>query len=105
MNKNLGFYQVAVVAINKVGGPKKFIGLISGVIVLIYGVGAATGPKLIEFFKRVVKAFKGKTCGSDPGLRSWGELQGRSAYFLCSIRRYHKKGNSADERVYPGESL
>ena len=32
-------------------------------------------------------------------------LQGRSAYFLCSIRRYHKKGNSADERVYPGESL
>ena len=33
------------------------------------------------------------------------ELQGRSAYFLCSIRRYHKKGNSADERVYPGESL
>ena len=61
MSNNLGFYQVAVVAINKVGGPKKFIGLISGVIVLIYGVGAATGPKLIEFFKRVVKAFKGKT--------------------------------------------
>ena len=61
MNKNLGFYQVAVVAINKVGGPKKFIGLISGVVVLIYGVGAATGPKLIKFFQRVVKVFKGKT--------------------------------------------
>jgi len=61
MSKNLGFYQVAVVAINKVGGPKKFIGLISGVLVLLYGLGAATGPKLIEFFQRVVKAFKGKT--------------------------------------------
>ena len=68
--------------------------------VLIEGLDQIPGITYVK-----PEAFKGKTCGSDPGLRSWGELQGRSAYFLCSIRRYHKKGNSADERVYPGESL
>ncbi|WP_314019241.1 hypothetical protein [Lancefieldella parvula] len=61
MSKNLGFYQVAVVAIKKVGGPKNFIRLCAAVGVSLIGVGVAAGPKLIEFFHRLVKVFKGKT--------------------------------------------
>ena len=53
MNKNLGFYQVAVVAIKKVGGPNNFIRLCAAAV--------AAGPKLINFFHRLVKVFKGKT--------------------------------------------
>ena len=65
MSKNLGFYQDIVVAINKVGGPNNFIGLCAVAVVSLIGVGVAagvaTGPKLIKFFHRLVKVFKGKT--------------------------------------------
>lgn len=65
MSKNLGFYQDAVVAIKKVGGPNNFIGLVAVAVVSLIGVGVAAGvaagPKLIKFFQRVVKVFKGKT--------------------------------------------
>lgn len=61
MNKNLGFYQVAVVAIKKVGGPNNFIRLCAAAVVSLIGVGVAAGPKLINFFHRLVKVFKGKT--------------------------------------------
>lgn len=61
MSKNLGFYQDIVVAINKVGGPNNFIGLCAVAVVSLIGVGVAAGPKLIKFFHRLVKVFKGKT--------------------------------------------
>lgn len=61
MSKNLGFYQVAVVAIKKVGGPNNFIRLCAVAAVSLIGVGVAARPKLAKFFHRLVKVFKGKT--------------------------------------------
>ena len=61
MNKNLGFYQVAVVVINKVGGPKKFLGLLASIGALLFSAGVAARPKLANFYRRLVKVFKGKT--------------------------------------------
>ncbi len=61
MSNNLGFYQDIVVFINKVGGRNKFIGLLAGTGALLFSAGVAARPKLANFFRRLVKVFKGKT--------------------------------------------
>ena len=61
MSKNLGFYQDIVVFINKVGGRNKFIGLFASIGALLFSAGVAARPKLANFYRRLVKVFKGKT--------------------------------------------